>query len=226
MTSKMNILAKRLIYIAAGLALALVPAASRAADGSSLKPPPGARVAIVVFEDLECPSCATAYPMIWEAAKAHNVPVMLHDFPLAKHPWSFDAAVFARYFDTKSQKLGDDFRGYIFRNQTQIDKQNLRQYVDKFANDNKTPIPFVLDSDGQLKAKIIADRDLGTQIGLQHTPTIFVVGNGGPATPPVEIDDYSKIGQTVEDMLQKAPAAAPAKKAPSKKATIKKAAKK
>lgn len=199
---------------------------SFAADGSSLKPPSGARVAVVVFEDLECPSCATAYPMVWEAAKAHNVPVMLHDFPLAKHPWSFDAAVFARYFDTKSQKLGDDFRGYIYKNQPQIDKQNLRQYVDKFANDNKSPIPFVLDADGQLKAKIIADRDLGNQIGLQHTPTIFVVGNGGPATPPIEIDDYSKIGQAIEEQLQKAPAAAPAKKATTKKATVKKAVKK
>src|SRR5215467_2860631 len=225
MTSKMNILIKRLIYIAAGLALALVPAASRAADGSSLKPPPGARVAIVVFEDLECPSCATAYPMVWDAAKAHNVPVMLRDFPLDKHPWSFDAAVFARYFDTKSQKLGEDFRGYIYKNQPQITPENLLQYVDKFANDNKTPIPFVLDPDGQLKAKIIADRTLGTQIGLQHTPTIFVIGNGGAATPPIEIDDYSKIGQAVEDMLQKAPAA-PASKSPSKKAAVKKAAKK
>jgi protein-disulfide isomerase len=220
----MNRLAKNFFHIAAGLALVLAAVASRAADASSLKPPPGARVAIVVFEDLECPSCGTAYPLIWEAAKAHNVPVMLRDFPLEKHPWAFDAAVFARYFDTKSQKLGEDFRGYIYKNQTQIDKQNLRQYVDKFANDNKAPIPFVLDPDGQLKAKIIADRTLGTQIGLQHTPTIFVIGNGGPATPPIEIDDYSKIGQAVEEMLQKAPAAAPAKKAPSKKATIKKAA--
>lgn len=220
----MNRLAKIFFHIA-WLAIAVFPVASFAADGSSLKPPPGARVAIVVFEDLECPSCATAYPMVWEAAKARNVPVMLRDFPLAKHPWSFDAAVFARYFDTKSQKLGEDFRGYIYKNQPQIDKQNLRQYVDKFANDNKTPIPFVLDPDGQLKARIIADRDLGNQIGLQHTPTIFVIGNGGPATPPVEIDDYSKIGQAVDDMLQKAPAAAaPAKKAVPKKATAKKAA--
>jgi protein-disulfide isomerase len=198
---------------------------SFAADGSSLKPPPGARVAIVVFEDLECPSCATAYPMIWEAAKAHNVPVELRDFPLDKHPWSFDAAVFARYFDTKSQKLGEDFRGYIYKNQTQIDKQNLRQYVDKFASENKSPIPFVLDPDGQLKAKIIADRNLGSQIGLQHTPTIFVIGNGGAATPPIEIDDFSKIGQAVEEMLQKAPAAAPARKAAQKKTAAKKTAK-
>jgi protein-disulfide isomerase len=222
----MNRLAKIFFHIAAWLAIAIFPVASFGADGSSLKPPPGARVAIVVFEDLECPSCGTAYPLIWEAAKAHNVPVVLRDFPLAKHPWAFDAAVFARYFDTKSQKLGEDFRGYIYKNQTQIDKQNLRQYVDKFANDNKTPIPFVLDPDGQLKARIIADRDLGSQIGLQHTPTIFVIGNGGPATPPIEIDDYSKIGQAVEDMLQKAPAAAPAKKTAPKKATTKKTAKK
>src|SRR5579864_5315147 len=222
----MNTLAKRFIHIAAVFALALAPAMSHAADGSQLKPPPGARVAIVMFEDLECPDCARAYPVVWDAAKKHNIPVVLHDFPLQAHPWSFDAAVFARYFDSKSEKLGDDFRGYIFQNQPQIDKQNLRQYVDKFANDNKAPIPFVLDADGQLKAKIIADRNLGTQIGLQHTPTIFVIGNGGPATPPVEIDDYSKIGQAVDDMLQKAPAAAPAKKATTKKATVKKAAKK
>src|SRR5215467_4353261 len=113
---------------------------SFAADGSKLKPPPGARVAIVVFEDLECGSCAAAYPQVWAAAKAQNVPVVLHDYPLAIHPWSFDAAVYARYFDTKSQQLGNDFRGYIYKNQPQIDKQNLRQWVDKFAGDNKAPL--------------------------------------------------------------------------------------
>jgi len=107
----MNRLAKNFFHIAVWLAIAVFPVASFGADGSSLKPPPGARVAIVVFEDLECPSCATAYPMIWEAANAHKVPVMLRDFPLQAHPWSFDAAVFARYFDTKSEKLGEDFRG-------------------------------------------------------------------------------------------------------------------
>lgn len=222
----MNKLAKRFVHIAAWLAIALAPAASRAADGSSLKPPPGARVAIVVFEDLECPDCARAYPVVWEAARKHNIPVVLHDFPLPMHPWSFDAAVFARYFDTKSQKLGDDFRGYIFQNQPQIDKQNLRQYVDKFANDNKTPMPFVIDPDGQFKTKILADRQMGTQIGLQHTPTIFVVGNGGPATPAVEVDDRTRLDQIIEDMLQKAPAGPAVKKPAAKKAPAKKSAKK
>ncbi len=155
--------------------------AAYAADGSSLKPPPGARVAIVVFEDLECPDCARAYPVVWEAAKAHNVPVVLHDFPLQQHPWSFDAAVYARFFDTRSQKLGDDFRGYIFSNQPQITKENLRQYVEKFANDNKVPLPFAPDPEGKLKEKVIADRNLGSQIKLEHTPTIF--GRHAPEAP-------------------------------------------
>jgi protein-disulfide isomerase len=225
MTKEMNNLAKRFIHITAWLALALAPAASRAADGSSLKPPPGARVAIVMFEDMECPDCARAYPVVWEAAKKHNIPVVLHDFPLQMHPWSFDAAVFARYFDSKSQKLGDDFRGFIFQNQQQIDKQNLRQWADKFASANNSPIPFVLDPDGQFKAKILADRQLGTQIGLQHTPTIFVVGNGGAATPAVEVEDRTKLDQIIEDMLQKAPAAT-AKKPAAKKAPAKKPANK
>ena len=55
----------------------------------------------------------------------------------------------------------------------------------------------MFDPDGQLKAKVIADRDLGNQIGLQHTPTIFVIGNGGAATPAVEVDDYAEIGQII-----------------------------
>ena len=201
-------------------AFIILSLAAYAADGSSLKPPPGARVAIVVFEDLECPTCARTYPMVWEVGNAHKVSVVLHDFPLNNHPWSFDAAVYARFFDTQSQKLGNDFRGYIYSNQPSITKANLRQYAEKFANDNKVPLPFALDTDGKLKEKVIADRDLGNRIGLQHTPTIFVIGNGGPATPPVEVDDYSKLGQTVEDMLAKSPAP----KAPAKPGTTKKKA--
>jgi protein-disulfide isomerase len=213
-----------LLRIAALFAVALSGAAAYGADGSSLKPPPGARVAIVVFEDLECPDCARAYPQVREAAKKYNIPVMLHDFPLNMHPWSFDAAVYARYFDTKAEKLGDDFRGYIFQNQPQITKQNLKQYVDKFANDNKAPVPFVLDPDGKLKEKIVTDRDLGNKIGLAHTPTIFVIGNGGAATPAVEVEDRTKMNQIIEDMLQKT--APPAKSSAPKKGTAKKAVKK
>ncbi|HYL92126.1 MAG TPA: thioredoxin domain-containing protein [Alphaproteobacteria bacterium] len=194
--------------------------AARAADASSLKPPPGAKVAVVVFEDLECPDCARLYPIVVEVAGAHHVPVVLHDFPLPRHPWAFDAAAYARYFDTKSEKTGNDFRGYIYRNQPQITRENLRQYVQKFADDNKVPLPFVIDPEGKLKAKIKADYDLGQQIGIEHTPTIFVIGRGGAAAPFVEVADRVQLSQSIEDMLKKtsSPATKPAQnKSKSKK---------
>ncbi|HWZ44251.1 MAG TPA: thioredoxin domain-containing protein [Candidatus Saccharimonadales bacterium] len=196
-----------------------------AADGSSLKPPPGIKVAIVMFEDLECPDCARAYPVVWDAATAHKIPVLLHDFPLPKHFWSFDAAVFARYFDTKSQKLGDDFRGYIFKSQVNITAKNLHQFVQRFADDNKVPLPFVVDPEGKLKAKVKADYDLGVRINLDHTPTIFVVGSGGgSSTPFVEVTDRTQLAQIIEDMQKKSGAsAAPA---PVKRPAGKTAAKK
>lgn len=202
------------IYTAACLALALSSSVAYSADGSSLKPPPGAKVAVIMFEDMECPKCAMDFPVVQDAAKRHGVPVVLRDFPLQMHPWSFDAAVYARYFDTKSEKLGEEFRAFIFQNQQQITKQNLRDYAAKFGNDHKEPLPFAVDPEGKLKDKVNADRNVGTQIGLVHTPTVFVVGNGGPATPAVEVEDPSQLDQIIPDMQKKAgagPKAAPKK---------------
>lgn len=188
-----------------------------AADASALKPPAGAQVAVVVFEDLECPSCAVAYPVIWQTAEAQHVPVMLHDFPLRQHPWSLEAAVDARYFDTKSQKLGDEFRGYIYQNQPNITMQNLHEYVQKFGDEHKAPLPFVVDPEGKLKEKIEADRALGEKSGLVHTPTVFVIGRANGPTPFVEVTDMDKLGQEIENMKKKVGPATPAKAARSAK---------
>src|SRR6185312_10223403 len=194
----------------------VMSAAAFAADASSLKPPPGAKVAIVAFEDLECPDCARAFPPLQEAAKAHKIPLVLHDFPLPRHAWSFDAAVYARFFDTKSQKLGDDFRGYIYQNQPNITPENLRQYVQKFADDNKVPLPFAIDPEGKLKEKVKTDYALGQRIGLEHTPTIFVLGQGSVSSPFVEVVDRDQLSQIIEDMQKKAGAAATPAKTASK----------
>lgn len=202
--------------IIAILAVMTFSVAGFSADASSLKPPPGASVAVVMFEDLECPDCARAYPLVWDVANAHHVPVVLHDFPLSKHPWSFEAAIYARFFDTKSQKLGNDFRGYIYKNQPLIALDNLRQYVQRFADENKVALPFAVDPQGALKAKIQADYALGQKIGLEHTPTIFVIGNGGPSTPFVEVVDRNQLTQIIEDMQRKAGPATPEKRVSSK----------
>ena len=83
-------------------------------DPAALKPPAGAHVAIVEFEDMECPDCARANPLLKDAAAQYHIPWVRHDFPLPFHAWSFDAAVYARWFDTKSKKIGDEFRDAVF----------------------------------------------------------------------------------------------------------------
>jgi protein-disulfide isomerase len=84
---------------------------------SVLRPPKGSQVAIVVFEDLQCPMCRRTAPLVEQASKTYKIPVVRHDFPLPMHNWSYQAAVMARYFDTHSKALGNEFRDYIFENQ-------------------------------------------------------------------------------------------------------------
>ncbi len=199
-------------------------AAAFAADATLLKPPRGAEVAIVMFEDMQCADCSKTHPVVWETANAHKIPVVLHDFPLPMHNWAFEAAVWARYFDQTSSDLGNDFRKFIYANQIQITRDNLLQWAQKFAAENKMPVPSEKDPDGRLSALVKADYLLGQRIGVEHTPTIWVVGNGGVSQPMVEeVKDREKLGQMIDDMLSKAqPVAAAKVNSPAKAAVRKK----
>jgi len=171
-------------------------------DTSMLRPPKGSRVAIIVFEDLECPDCARAAPLLHDAAKAYKIPLVQHDFPLRQHPWSFEAAVNARFFDTKSTKLGDEYRLYIFQNQPYITKQNLRGYTERFAEQNKVELPFVVDPSGDLAAKVTADSQLGQRIPLDHTPTIYIVTEGTRGPTFVEVKDRTQLYQMIDQAMK------------------------
>lgn len=199
-------------------------AAAFAADATVLKPPRGAAVAIVMFEDLQCPDCSKVYPVVWEAANAHKVPVVLHDFPLPMHNWAFEAAVWARHFDQISPDMGNEFRKFMYANQIQITRDNLLQWAQKFAGENKTAVPAEKDPEGKLAELVRADYLLGQRIGVEHTPTIWVVGNGGVSEPLVEeVKVREKLGQMIEDMLSKAqPVAAAKVNSPAKAAVRKK----
>jgi protein-disulfide isomerase len=182
------------------LLLLAVGAAAQDEVNPVLKPPKGAQVAIVVFEDLECPDCRRAAPLVEEAAKTYKIPVVRHDFPLPFHKWSFNAAIIARYFDTHSKQLGNQYRDYIFEHQPEITAENLRGYSEKFAADHKVDLPFVVDPQGKLASEVTADRDLGKSIHLEHTPTIYVVSNKTQGKPFVEVVDRTQLFQLIDAM--------------------------
>jgi protein-disulfide isomerase len=178
------------------------PPTTQVHDNSALKPPAGARVAIVEFYDLECPDCARANPLLIEAAAKYGIPWVRHDFPLPMHNWSFQAAVNARFFDTKSVKLGNDYRDYIFANQISIETPDeLRDWTQKFAAAHSVALPFAMDPMGKLATLVKADADLAKRIGVEHTPTIWIVTNGNHAPPFVEVLDRDKLFQLIDQAL-------------------------
>ena len=199
------------------------PQGTQVRDPSALKPPAGARVAMVEFEDMECPDCARANPLVREAEAKYKIPLERHDFPLPFHAWSFDAAVNARWFDLKSKVLGDEYRDQVFANQISITNQDqLRQFTEKFAASHNLALPFALDPQGKLAAAVKADYALGQRIGIEHTPTIWVVTANSKGAPFVEVVDRSKLYQLIDQALADTASAAkpppqPAPKPPAKK---------
>ncbi len=112
----------------------------------------------------------------------------------------------ARYFDAhptaQSPQLGEEFRQYIFANQSAIYKTNLREWADKFAAAHHTALPAFYDPTGALRAKVEADTQLGRETGetgVTHTPTIYVVSDSKQA-PFVEVKDQEKLFETIEQV--------------------------
>ncbi len=178
------------------------PKTTQVHDASALKPPAGHSVAIIEFYDLECPMCAQTNSSLIAAANQYKIPWIRHDFVIPGHIWSPQAAITARYLDTKSEKLGNDYRDYIFANQISIETSvDLRNWTQKFAQAHGVALPFAIDPMGKFAAQIQADIDLGRRIGVDHTPTIFIVASGGHAPPYTEVVDRSRLFQTIDQVI-------------------------
>ena len=191
-------------------------------DASALRPPAGARVAIVEFEDMECPDCSVANPLVREAAAKYKIPLIRHDFPLPFHNWSFNAAVNARWFDTKNKNLGDEYRDQVFANQRSIETPaDLAKFTEKFAQSHSLAFPFAVDPQGKLTAEVKADYALGQRVGIEHTPTIWVVTANSKGAPFVEVVDRSKLYQLIDQALADTRSATQVKSAPAKGSSAK-----
>lgn len=166
----------------------------------ALRPPKGAQVALVVFEDLQCPQCGRTAPLLAQASKTYKIPLVQHDFPLPMHNWSFEAAVLARFFDVHSKETGTEFRDTVFAHQMEINPQNLHAFAEKFAGEHKIGLPFVVDPDGKFAAAVRADKEVGVGLKVDHTPTIWIVSNKKSGKPYVEVTDTNQLYIMIDAM--------------------------
>src|SRR5277367_4129532 len=202
------------ILLAAALLItvsASVPALAQTAfkDTSMLRAPAGSRVAIYEFEDLECPACARAFPIVHAAIDKYKIPLVRHDFALKMHVWSFDAAVIARYIQDKiSAQAAEDYRRAVFANQTAIaSKDDLNTFTQKYFQSHGREMPFVIDPNGLFAAEVHADYTLGERVGLTQTPSIFIVTQKGYT----EVSDVTQLYAMLDTANAENPATAAAK---------------
>jgi protein-disulfide isomerase len=201
-------------HLAAALfvSLAVLPAAAQTAigrdnqpthftDTSMLKPPPGVKVAVLEWEDLECPACAHAFPIVHAtlhayAEKGVNIPLVRRDFQIPGHIWSHQASLYARYLQDKvSSEVATDYRRQVFASQFRIASQDdLERFTQQFFAAHGKQIPFVLDPTGQLEKEVDADKDLGVKLGLAETPTIVVV----TPTRWIQVKDVSDLTEAID----------------------------
>jgi protein-disulfide isomerase len=166
-------------------------------DTSMLKPPPGVKVAIVEWEDLECPACARAFPIVHAAIDHYKIPLVRYDFQIPGHVWSHEASIYARYMQDKiSPELATDYRRQVFASQFRIaSKDDLNQFTAHFMSSKGKQLPFVVDPTKQLEREVNADDALGQKLGLQETPTIVVVTPKGWIQVKDVMDLYQAIDQ-------------------------------
>jgi protein-disulfide isomerase len=181
-------------------AFLLLAATAAAIDTSGLKPPKGAKVAIVAFEDLQCPDCADAEPVLEAAVAKYNIPLVRKDFPLPMHVWAFEAHVLARYFSGISPQLGEEWWRFVYSNQPSINKGNLRGFAERFADQHGRQLPEKVDPDGKLAAAVMDDFHSAQRAGVDHTPTVFLVSADKITQPVVETVDRETLFGLIEKL--------------------------
>lgn len=176
-------------------------------------------MAVIEFQDLMCPACAHAFPIVHAAVAHYNIPLIERDFPLPGHAplGSFEAAVWARYLQDKvSMKVADEYRGAVFAGQGGIaNKDDMLNFTRHFFQTHGLQMPFVPDPTGQFTKEVNADKAMGDRLAVYYTPCIIVCTQ----KEWIHVTDVSLLYQTIDALEARAGSAAP----PVKTATAKKA---
>jgi protein-disulfide isomerase len=172
-------------------------------DTSMLKPAPGVKIAIIEWQDLMCPACAHAFPIVHGAIAHYNIPLYEKDFTLPGHAafGNMEAALWARYLQDKvSPQVADQYRGFIFNSQSGISsKADMESFTRRFFSTHGLKLPFVADPTGELSKEVLADKAQGEKLGIEYTPCIVVVTQH----EWVHVTDVSMLYQTIDQELAK-----------------------
>lgn len=180
-------------------------ALEKRADGPS-RGPRQAKVKVVEFADLQCPSCKVAQPTLQRlAAEKPDVQIIFQNFPIAAiHKWARRGAEYVDCLGRVSPELGTRFIETVFEHQEEINETNADEKLKIFANQ--------LGADPQKTATCIADPKtaeridasykLGEELGVSGTPTVFINGRRVSGFANVEYEVVKRLVEFAEQQAK------------------------
>ena len=159
--------------------------------------PANAPVVVVEFSDLQCPHCKEANPTIERLLKeVPNVRFVSQNFPLPSHNWAEKAAEYADCVGRASNDAYWKFVDSVFAGQEQITADNADDKLKGIADSsgvNGADIAACA-AKPETQARVEASVQLGKDLGVNSTPTLFV--NGRPVG--VASNNYDALKQLVD----------------------------
>jgi protein-disulfide isomerase len=120
------------------------------------------------------------------------------DFPLPRHSWARKAAIAARFFQLRSEKLAVEWRRHILATLREVKAETFNQHLATFAKKHgvKPEEAAAALDDVQLAADVEADIQEGVARGVARTPTVFVNGR-----PFIETFTFEEIAKGIDEAL-------------------------
>jgi len=160
-----------------------------------------APVRVLIYEDLQCPDCATFRRMLDEKLLPRygaKVAFEHRDFPLAKHAWARKAAIAARFFEETSAELAVAFNRHALANRREITAANFDERLAAFARQHGVDPGKALAALQDERYAALVEKDLleGVARGVAKTPTVFVDG-----TPFIETFTFEELSKALDAAL-------------------------
>jgi protein-disulfide isomerase len=141
--------------------------------------PATAPVTIVEFSDLQCPHCKQAQPTIDKLlGDETNARFVFQQFPLPSHNWALKAASYA---DCIGRTKNDAFWKFVsatYNDQSNITEANADEKLASLADGAgvKGSEIAACAAKPETKSRIDASINLGKQVEVTGTPTLFING--------------------------------------------------
>lgn len=165
-------------------------------QGAASKGPADAKVVLVEFGDLECPSCRQLeYVLRSVLPKYPQVRLVFKDFPLETiHPWAMSAAITGRCVLAQNSDAFWKYHDSVYDNQDLISPENAYTKLTEFAvqagaSEDKLK-PCVADPKTQESVR--QSMAEGHALDVTSTPTTFVDGRRMVGSNQEVLEQYIK----------------------------------